>query len=276
MVFSLAVQTTKNKQSIPPHIHECWEKYFHGKRYVFDDNECIQFLHTHYGPSFVDKFHYLKQGAHKADLFRYAWLYKHGGIYCDIKTILIRPMNEVFTDKNTCYFVNTRTKGYPYLLHNRIYNGIIATPPHNPLIYKMLQVVMNHYNSYPYIDICKRSYSVIYNAVDITPFKFMGSLHPKQPNHVPPVYIFTEEMSIDCNGKYDRMGFCNWVVDENRQEKMFFVRDINYNNKSFNQRILSWYSHKYRSLYLPIQHVYLLVKSVFYLLFVFLFGYYPI
>lgn len=266
LAYDVAVQTTANKETIPAHIHKCWETYFKGTRVILDDAECKEFLSIHYGPVVADKFDYFEHGAHKADLFRYAWLYKQGGIYCDIKTILIRPLEEIFVDPATCYFVNTRTKHFPHIRHERIYNGIIATPPSNPLIYEMLQMVMSHSNSDPYINICKNSYSIIVRAMHTTPATFVGPLQPKcdtdTSTQIPRVYIFTEELDKHCNGKYDRRGFCNWVVDQDKTP-LFYVRDVAYENDTTTWT--EWIKHR-SHLWNPMYYPSLLLQQLYYML----------
>ena len=123
-MYDLVVQTTKSKLKRSKDVEDGWTKYFHGTRLVFDDNECKQFLLDHYGSEYVAKFDYFSKGAHKADLFRYAWLYIYGGVYCDIKTVLIRPLTEVFPDDTASYFViSPDPKRQPYWLNKKlIYN----------------------------------------------------------------------------------------------------------------------------------------------------------
>ena len=46
----------------------------------------------------MDKYKAFKQGAHKADLWRYCVLYIHGGVYMDIETVLMRSIDEILAD----------------------------------------------------------------------------------------------------------------------------------------------------------------------------------
>ena len=238
-MYDFVVQTTndKNKKSIT--IEESWAKYFNGTRVVLDDDECKQFLRTYYGQEYVNKFDYFEYGAHKADLFRYAWLYKYGGVYCDIKTVLIRPLNEVFPDETVSYFVFTNTTRYDY---PRIYNGVIATPPNNPLIYEMLQGAMRYDNREHYITICRHGYRVIASYIhqNVIP-KGRISLDDQ---HIPDIHMYIEELNRDCNGYFDRHGFCNYIVNE-QGDRMIFVRDVSYFNTTYLQRIKSTFNNIY-------------------------------
>ena len=228
--YNMVIQTTPNKEERSKTVEESWQRYFKGTRIVMDDNECKHFLLNVYGSAYVNQFDYLKKGAHKADLFRYAWLYKYGGVYCDIKTVLIRPFEEVFSDDRVCYFVNTMYKWHSY---RRIYNGVIATPPNNPLIYEMLQGAMRHSNQSGYLAICEHGFEVITSA--------MGLKHiPKGRTYVddssiPDVHMYTEEhRNSNCKGQFDQYGLCNYINDEHGKH-MIFVRDTSYNNTSPSQ-----------------------------------------
>jgi mannosyltransferase OCH1-like enzyme len=139
-------QTTKEKQKIPQKVYNNIQKYAPGYRHiVFDDDECREFLGKHYGQQYVDRFNNLNLGAHKADFFRYCLLYKKGGIYLDIKTELIGPVNEIFTD---------RTKLYSVLQNDKkgIHQGVLASPPGHPIFLELIEYVLktdpSHYHQY--------------------------------------------------------------------------------------------------------------------------------
>ena len=149
------VQTIWDKSLIPKEIHDNWDRYHPGVRIVLDDKECLRFLGKYFGERYVSKYNSIKKGAHRADLFRYAWLYKNGGIYCDIKTELIKPIDEIFIDDKKCYMV--------YTGRSRIYNGIIATPPNNPIMFKLLEDVVLNFDikGKNYLWICQSGYKII-------------------------------------------------------------------------------------------------------------------
>jgi len=130
-------QTYISKERVPKKVHDNISKYASDYSYFFyDDNQCRDFLHNHFIPEVLQKFDELK-GAHKADLFRYCILYIFGGVYLDIKTILVRPLNEIFNDIN-CSFYSVSSMN-----PNTIYQGIIAVNPLNNIMKHSINFILN-------------------------------------------------------------------------------------------------------------------------------------
>ena len=66
-------------------IHKFYPEF---KVETYNNKECISFLESNYPDNHVQTFKKLKNGAHKADFFRYCILYKKGGIYIDMDNII--------------------------------------------------------------------------------------------------------------------------------------------------------------------------------------------
>ena len=115
--------TTKDVKKTPKHIFDRLKKYAKNYEYkIYNDQDCINYLKKHYNNEYVKKFKSFKNGCHKADLFRYAILYKEGGIYLDIKTFLIKPLNEIFQKRDINYSVlsiNKDTIYQEYYIHHQ-------------------------------------------------------------------------------------------------------------------------------------------------------------
>ena len=60
------------------------------KYFLFDDNDCLEFIKNNYDENVLNAYNSLIPGAYKADLWRYCILYKKGGLYLDIK---YRPLD---------------------------------------------------------------------------------------------------------------------------------------------------------------------------------------
>ena len=60
-----------------------------------DDEDIRQTLLDHAGTYSKDLYNVLQSPAHRADLFRYVYLYEHGGLYLDIKCSLRMQFDEL-------------------------------------------------------------------------------------------------------------------------------------------------------------------------------------
>jgi hypothetical protein len=214
--YATIVQTIKDKSKIPNYIHKQFKKYDkenNVKRIIFDDDECIEFLKVNYGPKYVNKFKYIKLGCHKADLFRYAYLYLNGGIYMDIKCMLKKPLIQIFKDDKIFYTLDT-------------FNGIFATPPNNKIILYCLVDIMGFRNNQKRETPCIH-YGVNINKFTLYPYQFGFN---KTTIDVPHIYSFNQYYIRKCKKK-DRWGYCNiYMTDiyKGIRIKLIKVRDNKY------------------------------------------------
>jgi mannosyltransferase OCH1-like enzyme len=111
--------------------------------YLFDEKECRDFLKNNFSKQILNTYDALIPHALKADLWRYCFLYKNGGIYLDSKYYCINGFNFILlTDKE--YFC----KDIDHSLGG-IYNAIIICKPKNKILLKGIkQVVKNVKNKY--------------------------------------------------------------------------------------------------------------------------------
>lgn len=110
---------------------------------IHGDQSCEDFLYTYYGPDAMQLFREIKIGAHKADFWRYCMLYAKGGYYFDIKTNFKKHIGDVFKiSREREWFTVLCDKNYP----SCIYNGIIITPPKNPILWDALRYFYTHIN----------------------------------------------------------------------------------------------------------------------------------
>ena len=134
----IIVSTYFNKEKIPTKVYNNIKKYAPNYRFiVFDDNDIIIFLKKNYPKKVLETFHSLNKGPHKADLFRYCYLYKFGGIYIDIKTVLIKNIDDILNKKNVHLYTVISTTNYT------IHQGVIASVPQNPIFLKLINYMIN-------------------------------------------------------------------------------------------------------------------------------------
>lgn len=221
--------TNKDKTNIPDHIYKQYER--HAKGYnlvVYDDKDCELFLKTEYPREVLDKFRSLRTGAHKADLFRYAYLYKRGGVYLDVKTVLLKDLDSFINHDEPLFYV-------VYTDQSRLYNGILCTPPGNEYFLRLLDDMVFGPPIKSYIQVCESAARILKEHLlfpGLSPGLSKGlskGLHETASN-IPKVCIWKEifcDSKKHCNGKKDRYGFCNYCIDVN-DTKLFKIRDDSY------------------------------------------------
>lgn len=73
----------------------------------FDDENVVKFLLKEYDSSYVDFFNSVKLGCTKGDFFRYCYLLKYGGYYCDIDIQHIEPIDNYIVPNVEFFSVNS-------------------------------------------------------------------------------------------------------------------------------------------------------------------------
>ena len=109
--------------------------------HLFDDNDCREFIKTHFKPDVLDAYDKLIPGAYKADLWRLCVLFINGGIYMDIKFCCVNGFRLIeLTEKE--HFAKDRPA-------NSIYNALMSCKKGNMFLYKSIrQIVANVQNNY--------------------------------------------------------------------------------------------------------------------------------
>lgn len=106
------------------------------QHFLFDDNDCRNFIIENYPPDVLYAFDNLIPGAYKADLWRYCVLYKLGGIYLDIK---YRPVNYF-------RFISLTEKEHFVLDADKygIYNALLVCKPGNQILFKAIRQIVEN------------------------------------------------------------------------------------------------------------------------------------
>jgi len=108
----------------------------HFNYYLFDDNECRNFIRDHFRPDVLQAYDTLIPGAYKADLWRYCVLFIHGGVYLDIKYVPIRGFRFIQLMNEEHYVVDIDG-------HN-IYNAFIVSRPGSPILFKAIRKIVEN------------------------------------------------------------------------------------------------------------------------------------
>lgn len=127
----------------------------------FDDQRILAFFAANpleEFPDIIDKFHSFSCGAHKADLFRYYFLYLEGGVYLDSDAVLEAPIDAII---NNYQFVTIN--GY-HQRKNLIFNGFLICPAKHPIMKAALDNAYSLDNQQLIEDyhlICKNLFDII-------------------------------------------------------------------------------------------------------------------
>ena len=115
--------------------------------FLYDDNDCIDFLKTYFPKDVVDAYNTLLPGAYKADLWRYCVMYIHGGVYLDIKYQCVDGFKFIdIMDRE--HFVLERPYYWKPGTYG-IYNALIIAKPGNSLLLECIQnIVRNTQTNY--------------------------------------------------------------------------------------------------------------------------------
>ena len=111
------------------------------KYFLFDDNDCREFIKTHFKQDVLHAYDSLIPGAYKADLWRYCVLFINGGIYLDIKYAPLNGFRFINLCESEHLVLDAGCQG--------IYNALIVCKPKNQLLFKAIrQIVENVKNKY--------------------------------------------------------------------------------------------------------------------------------
>jgi mannosyltransferase OCH1-like enzyme len=155
--------------TIPKNIFQTWkskrlpEKYANWaetwkstnpefKYYLYDDNDCYHFIKNYYS-SYL-RFYESLNPVEKADIFRYLILHKYGGVYADIDTSCLRPIN-LLIKMFPCSIIT----GYEYNSPIQYLQWFIACPKGSNT---MIELVNEAYRRSWYTMFKKRTNQIVY------------------------------------------------------------------------------------------------------------------
>ena len=110
----------------------------------FDDAKCEQFISDHFSQEFVEMYRLLPFGVMKADAWRIAIVYIYGGVYADLDTNCLVPINDWIKDYS--FVASEETPG------GTIGNFTFAAEPRHPILYNCLEQLLINYNSENYLN----------------------------------------------------------------------------------------------------------------------------
>jgi mannosyltransferase OCH1-like enzyme len=152
----------KNDYKIPNIVHQTFidsnlplgiskiisrnKKMCPGYNFVFyNDNDCENFIKDNFNERIYNAYKKINNvyGAMKADFFRYCVLYKIGGIYLDIKSVIKVPLNKIINKNDICVLDFLRTCGEPYRRFAPTYEQwLLIFAPKHPYLLEMINLMI--------------------------------------------------------------------------------------------------------------------------------------
>ena len=202
----------KHKQ-IPEYIIPNWQKLNPNYKIIlYDNQDCIHFLNENYGEEYVNIFNFIKDGPIKADFWRCCILFKNGGVYADIDTKPIMPIDNLL-EKNL-ELLTVRSGGK----EDGITPELIICKKNNKLLDLCIQTYIKYMNE-------KKPYSYWdWSITTIMPdnIKKVINKNIKKNQHIyldntNKKYILIDEI-LDSNSYNDKAVYNNEIVLYNRYE----------------------------------------------------------
>jgi mannosyltransferase OCH1-like enzyme len=137
MIPNNIILTYKKKEYVPSYVFENLKNLNPDKDILFfSDEDVKKFLLEEYDSSYVDFFNGVRLGCTKGDFFRYCYLLKYGGYYCDIDIQHLEPIkNYVFSD--TEFFSVNASVG------QKTFQAFLYSEKDHPIIKNCLKDLMN-------------------------------------------------------------------------------------------------------------------------------------
>lgn len=144
-IIPLKIYQTWHSKVLPTYMKQTVDKlkakHPRFEHFLYDDNDCREFIAANFDNSVLKAFDSLIPGAYKADLWRYCILYKNGGIYLDIKYGCINSFRFIELTEKEHWVID--------IDGTNIYNALIAVKPNNDICLKCInQIVENVRNRY--------------------------------------------------------------------------------------------------------------------------------
>jgi mannosyltransferase OCH1-like enzyme len=177
--------------------------------YLYDDNECREYIKNNFNEDVLDAFDSLIPGAYKADLWRCCIIYKKGGVYMDIKLKPLVKLKHLIEKKNF-YFVKDTPSMSMCDYNIGIYNAFLISYPNNIIFKLCIDEIVNN---------CKIKFYG-FNSLAITGPCLLGNIFKKYYKDEYDSYIEFYINKYD-NSIYDKNNKkIIGVYDEYRSEQM--------------------------------------------------------
>lgn len=134
----LNIWQTYKTEKLPSEAKECqmtWKSQTNYHYHFMNDAQIDQFMQQHFGPKIFNTFTKLPLGVMKADMWRYCVLYIHGGIYTDIDSKAIQPLEDWKIQESDRIIIG---------LENELHfcQWTIVSEPKHPILAKVIDLIV--------------------------------------------------------------------------------------------------------------------------------------
>ena len=161
-----------------------WYKHKDFNYKFYSDTDCDEFMLTHY-PDIYPLYKKLPLAVMKADLWRYCIIYKYGGIYADVDTILKTDPNMFIMDKD---LVIVSENQYNFC------QWVFAAPPGSPIIKTLISLIVSRLNANIKEGsdfVLKTTGPIIFTeAINQYVSKYPGAMHETHRNLTNNIHLF--------------------------------------------------------------------------------------
>ena len=122
---------------------------------LHDDESMLDFISKEFNENIKQAYNNLKIGAAKADLWRYLILFKRGGVYLDIDSVIYNNLDTLITDD--CAIIS-REKNY-----GKFVQWCLVFPPQHPILEICINKCVNNILNKTTNDILELTGPVVYS-----------------------------------------------------------------------------------------------------------------
>jgi hypothetical protein len=141
MISNNIILTYKN-DNVPAYVFNNIKRLNPDKNILFfTDSDIVSFLSKEYDSSYVDFFNGLNLGCTKGDFFRYCYLLKYGGYYCDIDIEHVTPISNYISDNTEFFSINSGA------CKHTTFQALLFCEPNHPIIQNCISDIMNPHSS---------------------------------------------------------------------------------------------------------------------------------
>lgn len=207
----IIIQFYPDKDNFPKSIKNNINSFAYGYQHlIFDSKECQYFLQTNFDQIVIQKYNSLKNNDMKLELFKYCYLYKHGGIFISTKCQILRPINSLIKN-NYIYTILSKN-------NTSIHTDLLASQPNRSLYIQLINYILYAQDLCQLMTFKSYFYNLLSQKINKYPLVGLNKI-----NEFNFVYLFKEECTIKqnkydnkCLGEFDKSNLCCFINDFNQ------------------------------------------------------------